>query len=104
MIATDSLFVRAVVALIALPGVVAILVPGLLLRPATTDVSVTGYVVLATGLLLLLWRVRDFYVAGRGTLAPWSPPEHLVKVGLYRRSRNPMYVAVLLMLIGWALA
>jgi len=46
--------------------------------------------------------VRDFYVAGRGTLAPWAPPERLVVVGLYRFSRNPMYVAVMLILIGWA--
>jgi hypothetical protein len=34
--------------------------------------------------------------AGRGTLAPWAPPTHLVTVGLYRFARNPMYVAVLI--------
>jgi protein-S-isoprenylcysteine O-methyltransferase Ste14 len=82
---------------------VAIFIPGLLLRPPGEHQGMTGLVVLAIGLLLLLWCVRDFYVAGRGTLAPWSPPERLVQVGLYRRSRNPMYVAVLLMLVGWAL-
>ncbi|MGH7622724.1 MAG: methyltransferase family protein, partial [Gemmatimonadaceae bacterium] len=38
------------------------------------------------------------------TLAPWSPPKHLVVIGLYRMSRNPMYVAVLVILVGWALA
>jgi protein-S-isoprenylcysteine O-methyltransferase Ste14 len=59
--------------------------------------------VLAVGVVLLLWCVRDFYSAGRGTLAPWSPPEHLVVIGLYRWSRNPMYIAVLLVLWGWAL-
>ena len=47
---------------------------------------------------------RDFYVAGQGTLAPWAPPKHLVTVGLYRVSRNPMYLAVLTILIGWAVA
>jgi len=99
----SPLFVRAVVAFLALPGVVAILVPGLLLRPPRAGQNVIGLVVIAIGLLLLLWCVRDFYVAGRGTLAPWSPPKHLVQVGLYRRSRNPMYVAVLIMLVGWAL-
>jgi protein-S-isoprenylcysteine O-methyltransferase Ste14 len=51
---------------------------------------------------LLLWTVRDFYVAGRGTLAPWAPPTELVVVGLYRFSRNPMYIAVVLVLVGWA--
>jgi len=44
------------------------------------------------------------YVAGKGMLAPWSPPEHLVVVGLYQYSRNPMYLAVLIMLVGWAIA
>ncbi len=50
----------------------------------------------------MLWCVRDFYVQGKGTLAPWSPPQNLVIVGLYRFSRNPMYVSVLLILLGWA--
>ena len=48
--------------------------------------------------------MRDFYVVGRGSLAPWAPPQRLVVVGLYRVSRNPMYVAVLVILFGWALA
>jgi len=52
---------------------------------------------------LLLWCVRDFYLAGKGTLAPWDPPRHLVVVGLYRVSRNPTYLAVSLVLIGWAI-
>ena len=48
--------------------------------------------------------MRDFYVSGKGTLAPWAPPKNLVVVGLYRYSRNPMYVAVALILLGWASA
>jgi len=30
---------------------------------------------------MLLWCVRDFYVSGKGTLAPWAPPERLVLLG-----------------------
>jgi protein-S-isoprenylcysteine O-methyltransferase Ste14 len=48
--------------------------------------------------------VRDFYVSGKGTIAPWDPPKRLVAVGLYRFVRNPMYVAVLVLVAGWALA
>jgi len=43
-------------------------------------------------------------VRGKGTLAPWSPPENLVVAGLYRYTRNPMYVAVTLILVGWAVS
>ncbi len=67
-------------------------------------VTPRGVPLLGLGTVLLLWCVRDFYVAGRGTLAPWDPPRHLVTVGLYRVSRNPMYLAVLLVLTGWAIA
>ena len=62
-----------------------------------------GLVPLAVGLVGLLWCVRDFLVKGRGTLAPWDPPRALVETGLYRLSRNPMYLSVLLLLLGWAL-
>jgi protein-S-isoprenylcysteine O-methyltransferase Ste14 len=74
-----------------------------LLAPSNVSFSVLGLIPLAIGLFLLLWCVRDFYVAGKGTLAPWAPPQKLVEVGLYRFSRNPMYIAVLLMLAGWAI-
>lgn len=63
-----------------------------------------GLLLVVVGTLGLLWCVRDFYLSGKGTLAPWAPPQNLVVVGLYRYSRNPMYVAVALILFGWAIA
>ena len=101
--AIGGLFWRALFAFLALPGVVAFLVPWLL-HPTGTPFHMIALPVLAIGIFLLLWCVRDFYVAGRGSLAPWAPPKNLVTVGLYRISRNPMYVAVLIILCGWALA
>ena len=98
-----ALFWRALVAFLALPGVVAFLVPLWLLAPRGRAFDSLGLLPLSVGVVLLLWTVRDFYVAGRGTLAPWSPPQELVVVGLYRVSRNPMYIAVLLVLAGWAI-
>jgi protein-S-isoprenylcysteine O-methyltransferase Ste14 len=97
-----SLFWRALTAFLLLPGVVAFAVPWLL-RPAGVSFRVIGLVPLAIGVILLLWCVRDFYVAGRGSLAPWDPPKRLVVVGLYQYSRNPMYLAVLTILAAWAL-
>ena len=99
------MFLRALLAFLALPGVVALLIPlliGMRELDAGGSFSTVGLLPLAAGFALLLWCVRDFYVSGKGTLAPWSPPRHLVTVGLYRYSRNPMYVAVTMMLVGWA--
>jgi len=99
-----SLFVRALLAFLALPGVVAYLVPLLLLPPGDElSIHLIGLLPFVLGTTLLLWCVRDFYVSGKGTLAPWAPPQNLVVTGLYRYSRNPMYIAVALILCGWAL-
>ena len=40
---------------------------------------------------------------GLGTPAPIAPPQHLVVTGLYRYVRNPMYVAVIAVILGQAL-
>src|SRR3954464_483170 len=97
------MFMRAVIAFLAMPGVVAYLVPGtsawLSRLPLQWPI---GLVLVALGTVGLLWCVRDFYVSGKGTLAPWSPPQRLVITGLYRYSRNPMYISVLMVLCGWA--
>jgi protein-S-isoprenylcysteine O-methyltransferase Ste14 len=95
---------RGIFAFLALPGVVAFAVPLALSGwefPFPPRYPI-GFVPLALGVLLLLSCVREFYVAGRGTLAPWAPPQHLVVTGPYRYCRNPMYVGVVLILAGWA--
>jgi protein-S-isoprenylcysteine O-methyltransferase Ste14 len=98
-------FARALFAFLVLPGVVGGLFPWLLLpsdRWRTPGSWIGGLVVLV-GLAIVLSCVRDFYVIGNGTLAPWDPPQRLVVVGLYRFNRNPMYVGVLTWVAGWAL-
>jgi len=100
------MFLRAVLAFLAMPGVVAFAIPIAWLQATgrTRLEQPLGLLPLVAGAAALLWCVRDFYVQGRGTLAPWAPPNRLVVVGLYRYTRNPMYVAVVLVLLGWATA
>ncbi len=54
------------------------------------------------GALICGWCVRDFAVKGRGTPAPIDPPKNLVVSGLYRYTRNPMYLGALMILLGEA--
>jgi protein-S-isoprenylcysteine O-methyltransferase Ste14 len=56
-----------------------------------------------TGFVPLISSMYRFVVVGRGTLVPGVPTEHLVVSGLYRYVRNPMYVGVLLSLVGEAI-
>ena len=99
------LIVRATISFLALPTVVAGIVPAVIVRRAMPSDGgfLFGVGLLGVGLCLLLWCVRDFFVSGKGTLAPWDPPKHLVVVGLYRCVRNPMYLAVLTIIAGWGL-
>ncbi len=78
------LFARALVSFLVLPGVVAGLIPWLIVSAnrfePTNGWFWPGLGVLSTGLAILLWCVRDFYVTGKGTLAPWDPPLALIVI------------------------
>ena len=50
------------------------------------------------GFAVALRCIWDFGWTGRGTPAPFVPPQRLVVVGLYRYVRNPMYVGFF---VGW---
>jgi protein-S-isoprenylcysteine O-methyltransferase Ste14 len=99
------LTLRALAAFLACPGIIAGLLPVLIARGGPQDGRFRdmSFVPLTFGTGCLVWCVRDFLVSGRGTLAPWDPPRHLVVVGLYRFVRNPMYLAVLAIVLGWSL-
>lgn len=99
------MFFRALIAFLILPGLAALIFPPLLAAfdPWSIGIFLPGAVVIFFGALLLMWCVADFYIAGKGTLAPWDPPKNLVVVGLYRYVRNPMYVGVVTLVAGWAL-
>jgi protein-S-isoprenylcysteine O-methyltransferase Ste14 len=90
------------------PGTAAGLVPWLLRAsfPGATFVPVSvralGACVLAAGVLVYGWCALEFSLRGGGTPAPIDPPERLSVRGLYRLVRNPMYVGVLLVVLGQA--
>ena len=102
MAAVSTLFWKALFAFLVLPGTIAFAIPLLLIRPPERPLGLPGAVVAAVGVVVLLWCVGEFHSAGKGTLAPWSPPKTLVTTGPYRWSRNPMYIGVILTLWGWA--
>jgi protein-S-isoprenylcysteine O-methyltransferase Ste14 len=64
---------------------------------------VGGAIFVLVGLACLVDSVVRFALVGLGTPAPVAPPRKLVVSGQYRHVRNPMYVAVLLTLIGQGL-
>ena len=87
-------------------GLVPLLLSGWRLRPpflGWAPFRLIGVALLLLGLPVLVDALIGFVRRGRGTPAPVAPPERLVAVGAYRWVRNPMYVAVVAMILGQAL-
>lgn len=95
---------RSLLFLIVAPGTVAGYIPLVLLRTGprieTGFFAYLAFPLWVIGGIILLWSFWNFLVQGHGTPAPLDPPKELVATGFYRYVRNPMYVGVLLMLIG----
>ena len=64
---------------------------------------ILGIVLLVAGGALVVETTARFALQGRGTPAPWAPPERFVERGSYRYVRSPMYLGVLLLVVGQAL-
>jgi protein-S-isoprenylcysteine O-methyltransferase Ste14 len=105
---------RQLFAVAALPTTVTIFVPlwlrrryGLVAAAPAHAVEwaavAAGAVALVIGLALFAASLSRFIVQGKGTLAPWDPPRHLVVTGPYRYVRNPMISGVVFILAGEAL-
>lgn len=97
---------RSILFTFVLPGTVAVYLPHAILPDATLDAArawrYLGLLPLLAGVAIYVWCVADFATAGRGTPAPIDPPKDLVSRGLYRYTRNPMYVGVLAVIVGQA--
>lgn len=100
-----ALLVKNLLFTVLVPGTVAVAVPLTLARgraPAAGPGLAGAVALLAIGAALYAWCVWDFATFGRGTPAPIDAPKKLVVRGLYRYTRNPMYVGVLAVILGWA--
>ncbi|HEX2315759.1 MAG TPA: isoprenylcysteine carboxylmethyltransferase family protein [Thermomonospora sp.] len=71
--------------------------------PWAVPLQVLGALLIVPGVYVLLHAFVRFVVEGLGTPAPAAPPSRLVVGGFYRYVRNPMYVAILAIVLGEAL-
>ena len=94
---------------VAAPCVVAGLAPFLLTDRYHLPLSTVpgfvpaGSILVTVAVALLIHSFARFALEGLGTPAPVAPTEKLVVGGIYRHVRNPMYVAVLSIILGQAL-
>ena len=91
------------------PGIVAGVIPWVIAgRGMQTTVlgwpaPFVGIVLIAGGAAILLDSFVRFALQGLGTPAPVFSTQHLVITGWYRYVRNPMYVAVVTVIVGQSL-
>jgi protein-S-isoprenylcysteine O-methyltransferase Ste14 len=96
--------------LIFAPGIVAGLVPWWISKwnvqepfSGFAPIRALGAVLVVVSVVVLLESFGRFALQGVGTPAPVFPTRHLVVKGLYRYVRNPMYLAVVSVILGQAM-
>ena len=104
-------------AIVALPFVVTLAVPGLILYFWQFDtfdlvtrapllragLSCLGALLVIAGMMLFVATNHLFITIGLGTLAPWDPTRKLIVRGVYRHVRNPMITGIMAILLGESL-
>jgi len=100
------LLLRSIFFTVVQPGTVAVFIPYWLIstrgsgRLVSSPLRYLGVPLILIGAAGLLWCIWEFFSTGRGTISPVDPPKYLVVRGLYRYVRNPMYVFVVIVLLG----
>lgn len=87
------------------PGTVAGIIPYWITRwrigeDANLSANIIGVALIAAGATALIECFVRFARTSGGTPSPLAPTQRLVVTGLYRFVRNPMYVAVLMLIMG----
>jgi len=101
---------RSAVFVVVVPGTIAVLIPHVLTDGwhrcgdlfGLPGGWIAGIVLIGLGAPVLLDAIYRFASDGLGTPAPTMPTKHLVIIGPHRYVRNPMYIAVALIIIGQA--
>ena len=91
---------------LVMPGTIGVYLPQALKHGAAhpaEPIRYVGEVLFVSGALVYFWCAWDFVSKGLGTPAPIDAPRVLVVKGLYRFTRNPMYVGVTSVIFGQAL-
>jgi protein-S-isoprenylcysteine O-methyltransferase Ste14 len=91
---------------VVMPGTVGVYVPQAMKHGGTSlpeSLRYFGAALVICGALIYFWCAWDFGSKGLGTPAPIDAPRVLVVKGLYRFTRNPMYVGVANVIFGQAL-
>jgi protein-S-isoprenylcysteine O-methyltransferase Ste14 len=102
----DMVLLRTIGFTIIVPGTFAVLVPYLIVTRLNSGdldgsifVGISGLSLTFVGVAIYFLCAWEFAQA-RGTPAPIDPPRELVIKGLYRYTRNPMYIGVMFILFG----
>jgi protein-S-isoprenylcysteine O-methyltransferase Ste14 len=114
---TLSLPVRAFLFTLVAPGSIVVYIPYLIVQSYPEQVSLgawryAGLLFILTGAALYLVSLFAFVTEGKGTPAIWfarplafllgKEPEKLVLGGFYTRTRNPMYLGIVTLVLGEA--
>jgi protein-S-isoprenylcysteine O-methyltransferase Ste14 len=109
------LWIRGILFTVLVPGTVAGYIPWIVMRSGQADLSIgrwhyAGLLFLLIGISIYVITIVSFILRGKGTPAIWftaaigwligREPLKLVSSGIYKYSRNPMYVGVMTIVFG----
>lgn len=100
-----AIALKTILFMLLVPGLLLVAIPIWLIQ---TDTALFSFGIFrwlavlfwAAGTAIAVWCAWAFTVRGKGTPSPTDPPKELVVGGLYRFVRNPIYIGVVIFLLG----